>query len=314
MNDIETIESGAPGNQLFVAPQQAAGGGALAAITGNAAVAETLASIYIAKQFPRDMVEVTRRMRESCSRPKLAQVATYSYTRASSTITGPSIRLAEVLVGAWGNMEAGWKCISRRFDARAGVDVSECVAFAWDKETNIKREIAFSVPHVRDLQGGKKAPLKSERDIYELCANMASRRVRACILQVIPGWLVEEAMERIEKTLKDGDGRPLEDRVRDMLASYAGLGVDKARIEAWLGHPTEQIVIGELVKLGKQYNALRDGVANVQDIFPEPEKTAADVKPASLKAPAKKAVAKAESDIFDGDEIPGLETPKGGEK
>ncbi len=313
MNEIETTErmNANEGNQLFVAPQQAPGGGALAAITGNAAVAETLASIYIAKQFPRNLVEVTQRMKESCSRPKLAQVATYAYTRATSTITGPSIRLAEVLVGAWGNMEAGWKCISRRFDPRAGVDVSECVAFAWDKETNIKREIAFSVPHVRDLQGGKKAPLKSERDIYELCANMASRRVRACILQVIPGWLVEEAMERIEKTLKDGDGRPLSDRVRDMLAVYADLGVSKERIEAWLGHPTEQIVIGELVKLGKQYNALRDGVANVQDIFPEPEKSAVDVKPASLKNTAKKADVKpADDDIF-GEAIPGL---KGGAK
>ena len=312
MNEIETTErtNANESNQIFVSPQQAPGGGALAAITGNAAVAETLASIYIAKQFPRNLVEVTQRMKESCSRPKLAQVATYAYTRATTTITGPSIRLAEVLVGAWGNMEAGWKVIARRFDPRAGVDVSECVAFAWDKETNIKREIAFSVPHVRDLQGGKKAPLKSERDIYELCANMASRRVRACILQVIPGWLVEEAMERIEKTLKDGDGRPLSDRVRDMLAVYADLGVSKERIEAWLGHPTEQIVIGELVKLGKQYNALRDGVANVQDIFPEPEKTAADVKPASLKTAKKSDVELADSDIF-GEAIPGL---KGGAK
>lgn len=127
-------------------------------------------------------------------------------------MTGPSIRLAEALIGAWGNAEAGWKEVARHWDPKGadgnGCNVSECLAYCFDKETNVRREIAFSVPHTRDKNEtdskGKKTgkmlrvALDNERDVYELCANMASRRIRACILQVLPGWLTDEALEAVK--------------------------------------------------------------------------------------------------------------------
>lgn len=272
----------------------------MAAIINNKAVGEMMASIYIAKQFPRDLVEVTRRLNESCSRLKLAEKATYSYPRGGSTVTGPSIRLAEVLVGAWGNMDAGWQIISRRFDPRKNHDIAECVAFAWDKETNIRREILFEVPLIREKRSGDEV-LTSERDIYELCANMASRRIRACILQVLPGWLVEEAMDRVQATLESGDTRPMADRVRSMLAAFVSLGVTESMVEKWLGHPVAEIKKPELLRLGREYNALKDGLSTVREIFGTPEK---DIKPASLDSPKPDAPpAQTIDDIFAGDDI-----------
>ena len=53
MNTTNSLQPQAQGNPF--AMQAAAGGGALAAITANAAVTEVLASIWIAKQFPRDV-------------------------------------------------------------------------------------------------------------------------------------------------------------------------------------------------------------------------------------------------------------------
>ena len=202
-NTTNELSNQAPGNPFAV--QASAGSGALAAMTSNAAVTSVLASIWIAKQFPRNLAEVTLRMKQACDQPKLAQSATYSYPRGNTTVTGPSIRLAEALIGAWGNAEAGWKEVARHWDPKgadgSGCNVSECLAYCFDKETNVRREIAFSVPHTRDkneYEGGRKVmkrvALDSERDIYELCANMASRRIRACILQVLPGWLTDEAM------------------------------------------------------------------------------------------------------------------------
>ena len=207
-NTTEALTNQAPGNPFAV--QAPAGGGALAAITGNAAVTEVLASIWIAKQFPRDLAEVTARMNQACSRLTLAQSATYAFPRGGTTVEGPSIRLAEALIGAWGNAEAGWKEVARHWDPKGadgnGCMVSECVAFCFDKETNVRREISFTVNHTRDkneYEGGKKVmkrvALESERDVYELCANMASRRIRACILQVLPGWLTEEALATTKK-------------------------------------------------------------------------------------------------------------------
>lgn len=283
----------------------APGGNTLAAIMNNQAIVETMASIYIAKQFPRDLAQVTQRVNESCARPSLANIATYAYNRGGSTITGPSIRLAEVLSQAWGNIDSGWSRIGQHYDHNGmggkGCPVAECKAWAWDKEANIRKEIAFDVPLIRETKQGDKV-LTSERDIYEMCANMASRRVRACVLGVIPGWVVDEAMERVEKTLESGDGKPLADRVRSMKANFAELGVTKEMIESKLGHSVEETTRQELVALGREYNAIRDGIARVKEVFPAPEAPAMTAaKPKAATPVAKRAEQEVTAPAKDGE-------------
>jgi hypothetical protein len=48
--------------------------------------------------------------------------------------------------------------------------------------------------------------LKDERDIYELMANQSQRRVRAAILEIIPGDIIEDAVSECEKTMKANVG------------------------------------------------------------------------------------------------------------
>lgn len=323
MNTTSSQLSQAQGNPFAV--QASTGGGALAAITGNAAVTNVLASIWIAKQFPRDLAEVTARMNQSCSRLTLAQSATYAYPRGGTTVEGPSIRLAEALIGAWGNAEAGWKEVGRHWDAQGadgnGCHVSECVAFCFDKETNVRREIAFSVPHTRDRnetdakgkRTGKmlRVALESERDVYELCANMASRRIRACILQVLPGWLTEEALEAVGKTLENGDKRPLKDMLRSMEAKFKEFGVTKEQLERNLGHGLEETTKPEMVRLGKVFNSIAEGMVRVRDVFPVVDDGSGGVK--EPKVPVNNPavpMSSVSSSMEDG--IPGLDMPEAG--
>ena len=74
MNTTNPLQPQAQGNPFAI--QASAGGGALAAITANAAVTEVLASIWIAKQFPRDVDGVKDRMKQSCSQLSVARSAT----------------------------------------------------------------------------------------------------------------------------------------------------------------------------------------------------------------------------------------------
>ena len=304
------------------------GGGALAAVTSNEKVVETLASIFIAKNFPRDLAAVTANMTAATARVSLAQKAVYTYPRGGTSVEGPSVHLADALLGAWGNAESGWQEISRHKDPKKGCMVSECVAYASDKETNSKHAISFSVPHWRDTRGGGYA-LTDERDIYELCANMAARRRRAAILRVLPAWLVEEALENCNETLRRADGnKPLPDLIRRMEAKFAGLGVTRAQLEAKLGHNLEATTRNELVTLGKHYNALEGGHARVSELFDaEPKASPMTAAPAPVKRQRKQTPANeapvsypeeedetangpAEvepADIFDGDNLPGLE-------
>lgn len=332
-NALQASPAAAPSvNPLSMLSQP--GGGALAAVTSNEKVVETLASIFIAKNFPRDLAAVTANMTAATSRVSLAQKAVYTYPRGGTSVEGPSVHLADALLGAWGNAESGWQEISRHKDPKKGCMVSECVAYAFDKETNSKHAISFSVPHWRDTRSGGYA-LTDERDIYELCANMAARRRRAAILRVLPAWLVEEALENCNETLRKADGnKPLPDLIRRMEAKFAGLGVTRAQLEAKLGHNLEATTRNELVTLGKHYNALEGGHARVSELFDAEPKaapmTAAKPAPAPVKLPKSKepvTVPEAEpemypeeegetvkepaeiepDDLFAGDEIPGLE-------
>ena len=99
------------------------------------AIAEVQAALVIAKQFPRNPIEAYDRVMNACQRPGLAQSAVYSYARGGSSISGPSIRLAEMLAQNWGNIQYG----IRELSSDNGESTVE--AFAWDVETNTRQTL-----------------------------------------------------------------------------------------------------------------------------------------------------------------------------
>lgn len=192
----------------------------------------------------------------------------YAYPRGDETVTGPSIRLAECIAQKWGNLEFGIRELSQ-----AG-GVSEVEAYAMDLETNTRQTKIFHVPHKRYTKRGS-YPLTDPRDIYEYVANQGARRLRACILGVIPGDVVEEAIAECERTVKRG-GEPIELRLKKMVEAFAGFEVTQAQIERRLNHKLEATSEAELLNLKKIYRTLKDGFADVSQFFePVAAKTAA---------------------------------------
>ena len=90
---------------------------------------EVQVAVMMAKRFPRNKIEAKEKLITDCCRESLAKVSMYSYARGGTNITGPSIRLAEAAKNAWGNMQSGWREISRT--TVQGVGVSEIETFAW---------------------------------------------------------------------------------------------------------------------------------------------------------------------------------------
>jgi hypothetical protein len=231
----------------------------LIAATEARAVAEVQASYVIAKKFPRNQHESYMAILDSCKRPFLAEHAMYAYPRGNQLVTGPSIRLAEVLAQSWGNIDFGIREISQS----NGVSVAE--AYAIDLQTNTRVVKIFHVPHVRDTKQGRKK-LTDARDIYEIVANQGSRRLRACILGIIPGDVVEAAVNQCRKTLETGEV-PLADRVRMMVAKFDELGVKVEHLEKRLGHNLAAIIPQEIVTLQTIYKSIKDGFAAREDFF-----------------------------------------------
>ncbi len=254
-------------------------------IESERAIAEAQGRLILAKRFPRDRAKAWAEIMEECKRPGLADEGLYSYPRGGQTVTGPSIRLAEVMARCWGNIDFGLRELSRRGNE------SEMEAYAWDLETNTRSVQQFTVRHIRDTKGGGKV-LTDERDIYEIGANMGARRMRARILAIIPGDVVADAEAQCRKTAESGGGLPLIDRVKAMLSAFRDIGITPQRIEATLGHSLDAITAAELVDLKGAYKAIRDGMAKAEDLFPVPG--AAGDKPKDAMEALRGQVAKAQ--------------------
>jgi hypothetical protein len=222
-------------------------------------IAEVQASIAIAKRFPRDQIQALDRITIACQRPGLAESALYSYARGGTEITGPSIRLAEAIAQQWGNLDFG----IREIEQRHGESTVE--AYAWDLETNTRQKKTFQVRHKRFTKKGS-YDLTDPRDIYELVANQGARRLRACILGIIPGDVVESAQNQCEQTLKaKADISP--EAVKKMVTAFENFQVTKEMIETRIQRKLESITAAQVIALRKIYNSLKDGMSKAADWF-----------------------------------------------
>lgn len=268
---------------------------AMAKVSESRAIAEVQAQYVIAKKFPRDDNASYMRIMKACERPFLAEQAMYAYPRGGQLVTGPSIRLAEAMAQAWGNIDCGIREISQS----DGMSVAE--AYAIDLETNTRITKTFHVPHTRDTKQGKKR-LTDSRDIYELVANQGSRRLRACILGVIPGDVIDAAVGQCSKTLESSEV-PIADQIRKLVLAFDELGVKAEHIEKRLGHKLDAIIPQEIVTLRGIYKSIKDGMADRSQFF-----EIASVTGESARVQLLEAVGKNKKELSNNDSVDVKET------
>lgn len=233
------------------------------AIEASRAVAEAQGKLLIAKRFPRDEVAAYAKAIQACQRPTMAAKAFYAYPRAGQTVEGPTIRFAEELARCWGNIDYGIKELSQDNGK------SELQAYAWDLETNAQSVQNFTNPHQREVRG-KMQSLTSQRDIYENNANMATRRMRARILAILPAWFVEDCIAECKKTLAGQNDAPLIDRVKKMVVQFAKYGVSQEMIERRLKRKVESMTADDFTEYIGIFNAIKGGESKVAEWFEAP--------------------------------------------
>ncbi|BAQ11346.1 hypothetical protein OXB_2875 [Bacillus sp. OxB-1] len=248
-------------SELSMQYQQNQQGNVLGQATASREMEEVKGAIFLAKQFPRNVYQSEQRIMDACKRPSLAETAIYQYPRGGTKVAGPSIRLAEVVAQNWGNIDFGIKELEQREGE------STVMAYAWDLETNTRQTKVFSVKHSRQA-GGQLKKLTDPRDIYEMVANQGARRVRSCILGIIPGDIIEKATEQCQKTLAGASPEPLRDRVAKMLNYFKETySVTQEMIEDRFGYNADSFTEIDLVNAKSIINSLKDGMASVDDYF-----------------------------------------------
>lgn len=226
---------------------------------------EVQAAMVIAQRFPRDINRAFTRAIEDCKRKSLAEKAAYSYPRGKETVTGPSIRLAEAIAKAWGNIDFGVIELERKSPVGSLAGESTVMTYSWDLETNVRSQNVFTVAHKRNTKQGS-YNLTDERDIYEMVANYASRRKRANILSTVPADFVDKCLEQCRLTLKN-TVEPLVDRIRKMVLAFKDVGVSQEMLEQRLGHKLDVTTADEIIDLFGIFNSIKDGHADRKDFF-----------------------------------------------
>lgn len=248
------------------------------------AIAEIQGAIFMARQLPRNEMTAYKKILQAAKRTTLAEKATYCYPRGGSMVKGPSIRAAETLAKYWGNIDFGIKELSQNLNTHT----SEVMAYAWDLETNTRQTKTFTVNHIR-VSTDKKTKeqifttLRDPRDIYEKVANDGARRLRACILGILPSDIVEDFISECEKTLEGNNDKPLADRIKDMLKKFEELGVTQEMIEKRMGTVASNFIAKNLVDLGAIYNSIKNNFMPVDKYFEIPTNAEEQLEKANKK-------------------------------
>lgn len=243
------------------------------AIEQSRAVAEVQAAVVVAQNMPRDMQRAEAEMRDVCGRLSMANHAFYDVPNRG---TGPTVHLMRELARIWGNIQYGVHELSR--DDEAGH--SEIQAFAWDVQTNTRSTRTFIAPHAR-MANKQRRKLTDLGDIYLSNQNVGARAVRECISTVLPRYFTEEAQDLCRATLEKGEGKPLSERVSDMVSAFAKIGIKVEQLEQKLGLGKGSWTAANVADMAITFVSItRDGL-DKNEVFPPARVTADEVKAAS---------------------------------
>jgi hypothetical protein len=120
------------------------------------------------------------------------------------------------------------------------------------------------------MKGGNRQRLTDIGDIYLSNQNVGARAVRECIFAVLPGWFVAEAEARCKQTIREGDGRPFDERVKDAISKFSEeFHVTQAQLEERVGAKVAKWDPTSLTQLARIYSSITvDGIP-AKEYFPD---------------------------------------------
>jgi hypothetical protein len=173
------------------------------------------------------------------------------------SISGPSVRLAEIAASAYRNLHIG----ARPIDVGDTEVTSQGVV--WDVQNNVR----ISVEKKRRIT--TKTGMRFSEDGIVTTQNAAtSIALRDAIFRIIPRAYIHE-LEQHARKVAVGDAKTLADRRSKAFLHFAQMGATQDRVLAALGKSgIEDVGLDDLEKLIGFSSAIKDGQASVDECFP----------------------------------------------
>lgn len=226
--------------------------------------AEVDVQIATAKSYPRDVAKVLNTIRTyGMIDMETAQECFYSLSRGTNPIEGLSVRFAEIVAGAWGNMRVGTRIIGNDGKTITAQGV------AYDLEANL----AVSVEVKRRITD-KYGKTYSE-DMQVVTGNAASAiAFRNAVLKVVPKAVTKKVTDEI-KAVAMGSTKDIESRRAAMIDYIKRMNITEEQILFYCGASTiENIDNQMLFNLRGALNAIKEGSSTVEELFVTPMKEA----------------------------------------
>lgn len=249
--------------------------------------------IATAKQYPRDINRVLNTIATYATMDKeTAEDCFYVLRRKDANgndnvIEGLSIRMAEIIAGAWGNLRVQTRIIGN--DGRKITAQAVC----HDLETN------FAVCKTVDRRITTKSGKTYSEDMQVVTGNAAaSIAFRNAVLAVIPKAVTKRVINEVKKVAL-GQSIDLEQSRQNVIQYFAKLGVKQEQLFLYLGvNSVQEIDKQKIFELRATANAIKEGTTTVDECFIKPALEAkaqaeADKKTATAQEKAAAAIAQA---------------------
>jgi hypothetical protein len=240
--------------------------------------AEVDMQISTAKAFPRSLREfLLKAMSMATLNEDIAASCSYALPREGKSLEGPSVRLAEIVASAYGNIRSGFRVVSN--DGKKITAQGYC----HDLETN--NFVALEVSRRITKKNGQ----TFSDDMQIVTGNAAGKiAYRNAVFTVVPAALVADIYERAKEVAK-GTAETLIKR-RDKALEYFRLlkVTDKQICEVLELKKVEDIDLDKLAILTGMRAAIKNGETTVQLLF-ETSKEEIEIEDLELLFEMKKA-------------------------
>jgi len=245
----------------------------------------------LAVMKPRNTELVRQKIIKQCQIPSFARTAEYALPRGGKRIVGDTIRFAEAMVSAWGNMYIGSRVIHEDDESqRIRVMVIDC-------ETGNREDDEFTIKKTVERRDKKGREVVSERansygeKVYivkctedEMLAKINARRSKAkrtIALNYIPADIREEARNQCRLTCRNAEAKDPTAWYKELADKFAAINIDAEQLQAYLGHEISKCDRDEWRELQGIYNHIQDGSMRWKEVLAEKIGNKEEKKPTS---------------------------------
>ena len=219
-------------------------------------------AISTAKTYPRDIVKAKEEIYKlATSSMETAEAGFYHLERKDKNgkiidITGPSIRLAEIVVYSMGNINSGFRVIAN--DGKK--IIAQAVAHDLERNNRVLVEVSRNILTIKGYTFSE--------DMQIVTGNAAGAIAwRNANFKIIPNAVWIDIQDRIKKFIV-GDGKDFKKRRDSALKKFENLGVTTEQILKKLNLATVDAINDDiLIKLLGLLVAINEGTSSVEESF-----------------------------------------------